>query len=196
MLAKTRTNLALVLGLLWLEPGELRAQQAAEPAPPAAGAQQGELPEVQVIQKKAPAHRGQEVGSCRQEDRSATGRRTRSGSGRRRRAGPRREQPHLWRSTERRCRGACRERTVVADQPNQHSSGQSRRLPFGGDAGRRRSRSTRSNRGRRTRSSTRCPGCTSSTMMVSRATAASAFAARRPGAAARCSRSRTASRST
>ncbi len=49
------TTLAFVLGLAWLFPEDLRAQEAAQPAPPAAGAQQGDLPEVQVIQKKAPA---------------------------------------------------------------------------------------------------------------------------------------------
>jgi Fe(3+) dicitrate transport protein len=48
------TTLAFVLGLAWLFPEDLRAQEAAQPAPPAAGAQQGDLPEVQVIQKKAP----------------------------------------------------------------------------------------------------------------------------------------------
>ena len=51
---KTR-SLAFVLSCVWLFPEDTKAQQAAEPAPPAAGAQQGDLPEVQVIQKKAPA---------------------------------------------------------------------------------------------------------------------------------------------
>ncbi|MBN2369861.1 MAG: hypothetical protein JXO72_05190, partial [Vicinamibacteria bacterium] len=47
------TTLAFLLGLAGLFPEDLRAQEAAQPAPPAAGAQQGQLPEVQVIQKKA-----------------------------------------------------------------------------------------------------------------------------------------------
>jgi outer membrane receptor protein involved in Fe transport len=52
MCAYKKTTLALLLGFASLTPGASYAQEAAKPAAPAAGANQG-LPEVEVIQKKA-----------------------------------------------------------------------------------------------------------------------------------------------
>ena len=53
MCAYKKTTLALLLGFACVTTTGARSQEAAKPAEPAAGAGQGQLPEVEVIQKKA-----------------------------------------------------------------------------------------------------------------------------------------------